>query len=285
MKAIVYLNRIKVDIKKDFDKAQDYFKRHGVNITFDFQESDYQLGFNKVLFSVSVGERIFIQPPAGTFLPIDSDYDFTYFVFNQEEFTPPNIPTGRANTYLDKQFMEIGTHTLNPTDLTATEILHETMHALIMKANQKGFNIPDQMDTYWNNFFVEYENSNFGIQWKLLQPYLNSLKGTYKYFKRHEIVGLKPELVRKLDEARGLAGIPFFINSGFRTNTHNAEIGGTVDSSHLKGLAVDLRARNSNEHFLITKALLEVGFTRVSRGYSSHIHCDLDSDKPQNVLF
>lgn len=110
-------------------------------------------------------------------------------------------------------------------------------------------------------------------------------KQKYKYFKDSEILGLKTELVEKLDKARGIAGIPFVINSGYRTMSKNEDVGGVEDSSHIYGEAVDLRARNSNEHFIITKALMEVGFNRISRKYPNHIHVDISKDKPQNVLF
>jgi len=108
---------------------------------------------------------------------------------------------------------------------------------------------------------------------------------TYKYFSPREIVGLKPALVELLDKAREIAGIPFVINSGYRTSEHNAEIGGVESSAHITGEAVDIRAINATEHFLITKALFQVGFKRISRKYLNHIHCDIAVDKPQNVLF
>jgi uncharacterized protein YcbK (DUF882 family) len=107
----------------------------------------------------------------------------------------------------------------------------------------------------------------------------------YKYFTEKEIVGLKPELVEKLDKARELAGIPFKITSGYRTAEHNSEVGGVDGSSHTKGEAVDIQALTSNQHFLITKALMDVGFTRISRKYPRHIHVDIAQDKPKNVLF
>ena len=40
MKIKVLLNKIKVDVKDDFEKARDYFKRHGLDIEWEFQESD-----------------------------------------------------------------------------------------------------------------------------------------------------------------------------------------------------------------------------------------------------
>jgi len=79
--------------------------------------------------------------------------------------------------------------------------------------------------------------------------------GTYKYFSDNEVRGLQDAFVKKLDVARGLAGIPFVITSGFRTLAQNESIIGAVpDSSHLKGLAVDLRVRSSCEAALIIDA-------------------------------
>ena len=48
------------------------------------------------------------------------------------------------------------------------------------------------------------------------------------------------DFLYRLDTARGIAGIPFKINSGYRTESHNAFVGGRVGSIHKKGLAVDI---------------------------------------------
>src|SRR5437764_536052 len=75
---------------------------------------------------------------------------------------------------------------------------------------------------------------------------------TYKWFKPEEVEGLDEEFVAKLDQARNLAGFPFVIASGFRTPEKNESIIGAVrDSSHLKGLAVDLVVANDHEVSLI----------------------------------
>ena len=91
-------------------------------------------------------------------------------------------------------------------------------------------------------------------------------------------------LVKKLDEARELAGIPFVINSGYRCKKHNKVVGGTITSSHLKGLAVDLKVTNSRSRYIILTALIKVGFNRIGIG-ASFIHCDIDKDKSQNVIW
>ena len=93
-------------------------------------------------------------------------------------------------------------------------------------------------------------------------------------------------LISRLNQARELAGIPFIITSGYRCEKHNAEVGGVPTSSHTKGLAVDIAFKDSNQCFKIMKSLLDAGFNRIGINFAkSFIHCDIDGDKPQNVLF
>lgn len=187
MKSRVYLNRVQTNYQSDFAKAKDYFKRHGVDINFEFVQSDYKnLSFIKRM--LPQGERVSLQPYMANIVPIDPTYDFTCFMFNQAEFTPPNLPTGSCYLPAKQPFIDIGSHVNNPTDLTYVEICHEYMHALVMKANLAGFQVTDVMDTYYNNFFLDMEESNFGRQWKLLQPYINSLQQPENYFKTQEFV-------------------------------------------------------------------------------------------------
>ena len=106
----------------------------------------------------------------------------------------------------------------------------------------------------------------------------------YKYFKDSEVINLDVGLVKMLDQARELAGIPFIITSGFRTPGENAMAGGVKDSAHLKGIAVDLRCSSSRERFLILKGLFSVGFPRIGI-YKNHIHADIDVIKDLNVCW
>lgn len=105
-----------------------------------------------------------------------------------------------------------------------------------------------------------------------------------KYFKEIDDGNMNQEFLLKLDEARELAGIPFIINSAYRTPEHNAKIGGSPNSSHLKGLAVDISVTNSTQRFIVLKALLDVGFTRIGIA-DTFIHVDLDKDKSQQVIW
>jgi len=82
-----------------------------------------------------------------------------------------------------------------------------------------------------------------------------------------------------LDEIREFAAVPFIINSGYRTPLHNAEVGGTENSAHLRGLAVDIKAFSGEIKFLIAKSALMHGVQRIGFG-KSFIHLDADKSLP-----
>lgn len=91
-------------------------------------------------------------------------------------------------------------------------------------------------------------------------------------------------LYNKLVQARLLSGVPFVILSWNRCPTYNTSEGGSDTSSHLKGLAVDIGAGDSERRFKILKALILVGFNRIGI-YSWGIHVDVDPDKPAEVIW
>ena len=95
---------------------------------------------------------------------------------------------------------------------------------------------------------------------------------------------INPDLLVALDNARDIAEIPFVIESGFRCVEHNRAVGGKEDSSHLTGLAADIRATTSTDRYLILNALLFVGFTRIGIG-KTFIHADIDRTKSQEVVW
>lgn len=109
----------------------------------------------------------------------------------------------------------------------------------------------------------------------------------FVYFKDEEVEGLDPEFVSKLDMARSMAGVPFTITSGLRSEALNDILPNSVkDSAHLRGLAVDLRCRTPEDRFRIVAALLTTGFKRIGLyARDGHIHVDFDVSLPQNVFW
>ena len=91
-------------------------------------------------------------------------------------------------------------------------------------------------------------------------------------------------LLEMLDDVRDKFDKPIHITSGYRTEQHNEAIGGTENSSHLKGLAVDISCKNSKDRFDLINCLLDVGFSRIGVA-STFIHADIDTDKVQGVMW
>lgn len=90
--------------------------------------------------------------------------------------------------------------------------------------------------------------------------------------------------LQKLDMARDLAGVPFKINSAYRTMEHNLKVGGRVGSSHAKipCKAVDIHCNNSNDRAVILHSLIKVGFKRIGIA-NTFLHVDSDDEKNDAV--
>lgn len=92
------------------------------------------------------------------------------------------------------------------------------------------------------------------------------------------------DFLEMLDEARTVAGIPFVITSGYRTEEWNEIVGGTSDSSHMKGCAADIACASSRDRFLILCSLVEAGFDRIGIG-EDFIHVDSDWEKSAAIIW
>lgn len=95
-------------------------------------------------------------------------------------------------------------------------------------------------------------------------------------------VNMDSDFLAALDHAREIAGIPFYVKSGYRTKEHNTYVGGVPNSSHLIGVAADIGVRNGNERYIILSALIKAGFRRIGVA-KTFIHCDTDDSKPNSV--
>ena len=95
---------------------------------------------------------------------------------------------------------------------------------------------------------------------------------------------LKTPFADKLDWARGIAGIPFEINSGYRCGAHNIAVGGSSTSSHPDGWAADIEAETSRKRFKIIDGLIKAGVKRIGVA-KTFIHADDDPDKDSEVMW
>jgi uncharacterized protein YcbK (DUF882 family) len=67
-------------------------------------------------------------------------------------------------------------------------------------------------------------------------------------------------------------GQPLKINSGYRCEKHNTEVGGQSKSMHMLGKAIDVHMPKVDQERFI-KAAKKVGFTGIGR-YSNFVHID-----------
>tara|TARA_R110000824_G_C15062284_1_gene662544 strand:- start:605 stop:973 length:369 start_codon:yes stop_codon:yes gene_type:complete len=100
---------------------------------------------------------------------------------------------------------------------------------------------------------------------------------------------MSPEILEMLDLAREKYDKPIKITSGYRTKAYNEGLKkrgykASPNSSHLKGLAVDIHCNNSKARFELVDILLDVGFNRLGIA-NTFIHADIDKDKPQNLIW
>lgn len=117
-----------------------------------------------------------------------------------------------------------------------------------------------------------------------------------RYFNYHEfdspdVIGsgehmMDDDFLQMLDRARHLAGVPFRINSGYRTKFFNKKCGGRPNSAHLAGCAADIHCTDSRARCYILGALLEVGFNRVGIS-KTFIHVDnsYDASHDEDVIW
>jgi len=114
---------------------------------------------------------------------------------------------------------------------------------------------------------------------------------SWKYFTEEEMAckhcgkrGIDPIFMTLLEKAREIAGIPFVINSGYRCDEYDKQIGG--EGNHNQGLASDITALSSQQRFRIVAALIRAGFNRLGIG-KNFIHADIckDEDKPPTVMW
>ena len=113
---------------------------------------------------------------------------------------------------------------------------------------------------------------------------------TYTYFNVENEFSCKhcgknhmdPDFVRRLDIARGYAGVPFVITSGYRCMEHDKAVGGA--GNHPTGKAADIRCLDNTARLAIVTGLIRAGIKRIGVG-GTFIHADMCEDRPQGVLW
>ncbi len=116
---------------------------------------------------------------------------------------------------------------------------------------------------------------------------------TYTEFDSPDEVGsgkkMHPDILEMLDQARDKYDKPIRITSGYRTKEYNESLSArgykaSPNSSHLKGLAVDIACASSVDRYHLINCLLDVGFKRIGIA-NTFIHVDIDPEKANEVIW
>lgn len=87
-----------------------------------------------------------------------------------------------------------------------------------------------------------------------------------------------------LEPIREVCGVPLIVTSGYRPADLNKLIGGSVNSDHLFGLAVDFHAYGHDLAWLVERieGLPDLPLKQCITEFSQWVHCSLDlSDTPK----
>ena len=115
----------------------------------------------------------------------------------------------------------------------------------------------------------------------------------YKYFSQADfdrcvppckITDMDADTLRMFDLAREIAGIPFVVNSAYRTREHELSRGRDGESAHVSGHAMDIAATDSRSRYIVMFALHKAGFTRIGI-HARFIHADNDKTKADRVAW
>lgn len=116
---------------------------------------------------------------------------------------------------------------------------------------------------------------------------------TSKYFSESEFKRCTPSCslqdmqqatMSKFDTAREIAGIPFVINSSFRSIEWEKKKGRAGTSAHTLGRAIDIRCNSDRNRFLIVDALVKAGFKRIGIA-KTFIHADDSPGHSQQIIW
>ena len=138
------------------------------------------------------------------------------------------------------------------------------------------------MDTKFKYFvYSEFDSPATDEDVKQRQP-------IYVKDNRYYLIGtglsmMSDDFIYMLDTARDLSGVPFTINSGYRTRHYNDNLDNAVsNSAHIYGVASDISTAGMSDvqKDKVLDALRQAGFIRIGKGRNFY-HVDIDETKPQ----
>lgn len=114
-----------------------------------------------------------------------------------------------------------------------------------------------------------------------------------KYFTEDEFVRASPscrmsdmcdDTLCRFDRAREIAGVPFVVNSAYRSPEWDRSKGRSGTGAHTLGRAMDIRCTSSADRYRIIFGALSAGFCRIGV-YPTFIHLDDAESLPHPVIW
>lgn len=206
-KILVLKNRVAVPVEDDFAKAVDYFKRRGINVSFDF--TDINIPVSVKYYKVSPdGKRYYgiedsVKDACDKFVP-KGQYHAVCFTWNTADVTQPTggdltswtnwspLTWGKADT----EFIQLITNDYNDkVDWIYKSITHEIMHTFCKRLGRRGLNVIDEMDEtimkdgtripYHLNWDPEQPDGNYAHTFENLKPHMDKIYEMY-FFEREK---------------------------------------------------------------------------------------------------
>lgn len=234
-KILVLKNRVAVPVEDDFAKAVDYFKRRGINISFDFQDINIPVlikpystipGSNIVHYGIEDS----VKDACDKFVP-KGQYHAVCFTWNTTDVAQPmgGLITSWTNwspiswAKADTEFIQLITNEANDkSEWIYKSLTHEIMHTLCKRLNRRGRSVVDEMDEtvlkdgtrlpYHMNYDPEHVDGNYAHTFENLAPHMNVIYDFYfvEQEKKNKVYkqGDKGEGVAKLQ--RDLKALRFF---------------------------------------------------------------------------
>lgn len=253
-------------------------------LEFTFKETAKKL--TALPLTSDVVARGYMVDPQPILDSVDGSEDIACMIYDWSRVTPQ--PTNPVTSWLKKinavpmQIPEqwYGYPKSYP-EVLAQYFLHELCHAIaFLTGSQDLTHFQQNNPLYSQKTPIDY----YLYLIKNLTPAWNKYKimtvPTYTYFKPISdplMVGISDVLMKAVDKARGLAGVPFRITSGKRTIEQNKSVGGQPNSAHLRGLALDFDCQDNAKRSIMTKAFLNCGTPLFIELANKHIHVDIDS--------
>lgn len=195
-KVLVLKNRLKVNVQDDFEKAKDYIKRHHeFEVEFEFKEIDIPVETS--LWKEWLGRFWFgtqnTKAKIRQYTP-EGKYHCVIFAWDKEESPISNLDQNKFTltswTTWDEivkgtEYIELVTSEFDDrVDWIYKSIIHELEHSFVKRANRRGANILDVMDSmtvngkvenYYKNSDPEATDGNFATQQALLKPHTDKI--------------------------------------------------------------------------------------------------------------